>query len=109
MAASSYEIEILPHSFQSVTDEGQRAEMDGLRVKLAELIEGIDQEKMHWIVEHNAYGEDGMNHHSIFVGLGNVGEAVRRINEAGYATDEDESDDEDEEESVLYDDIFEVE
>lgn len=100
MSGASYEIEIMSFSFQSVTDEGQRAEMDALRVLCADLIEGIDQEKL------SAYREDMMDHHSIMVSPGDVGEAVRRINEAGYATDEDESEDDDEEEdTTLYDDI----
>lgn len=99
MAAPSYEIEILSHSFQSVTDEGQRKEMDSLRESLADLIQGIDQEKP------SIYREDPLDHHSIMVGFNDVGEAVRRINEAGYATDEDESD-EAEEDVMPYDGMF---
>lgn len=104
MVASSYEIEILTHSFQSVTSEGQRAEMDQLRELCADLIEDIPQDKLE---RGPYYGEDGMDHHSLFVALGCVGEAVRRLNEAGYATDEDESDEEDEDEGItLYDGMF---
>lgn len=93
MTASSYEIEIMDHSFQGVTTEQQRAEMDGLRELCADLIAGIDQDKLD---RGDAYGEDGMNHTSIFVSAGDVAEAVRRINGAGYATDEDDILEEDE-------------
>lgn len=103
MTASSYEIEILSHSFQSVTDAGQRVEMDGLRMACADLIQGIDQAKP------SIYHED-MEHHSIMVSPGDVGEAVQRINAAGYATDEDESDGgEDNEDVTLYDGMFDEE
>lgn len=99
----TYEIEIMSFSIQSVTTEGQRAEMDGLRVLLADLIEGIDQDKLE---RGPGYGEDGMDHHSVFVEPRNVGEAVSRINAAGYATDEDEDEDDEEDVPMLTDDMY---
>lgn len=107
MSSASYEIEIKAFSFQTVTTEGQRQEMDGLRILCSDLIEGIDQDRLD---RGQGYGEDGMDHHSIFVSPGDVGEAVRRINAAGYATDEDESEDEEkEEDNMPYEGMFDEE
>jgi hypothetical protein len=100
---TTYEIEIRSFSIQAVTTEGQRAEMDGLRVLLADLIDGIDQDKLE---RGPGYGEDGMDHHSVFVEPKNVGEAVRRLNEAGYATDEDDDGEEIDDTPVLTDDMY---
>ncbi|MEO6891587.1 MAG: hypothetical protein ABI324_21575 [Ktedonobacteraceae bacterium] len=62
----------------------QQEIMDGIRYLCADLIEGIDQQR------EGCEGPEAMDHTSIYVEPMSVGEAVRRINEYGYATDEDE-------------------
>jgi hypothetical protein len=90
--STTYEIEVF-NTWGFGNDANQREIMDGLRILCADLIEGIDQSKAE---RGDSYGEDGMDHSSIFVEPGCVGEAVRRINEAGWATDEDEVEEEEE-------------
>lgn len=83
----SYEIRVMGYSFFTTN---QWEEMDGLRELCSDLIEGIPQDKLE---RGLYYGDDGMEHTSIFVKPEDIGEAVRRINESGYATDEDEEED----------------
>lgn len=87
-SSPSCEIAVRSYSIQSPAT--RRQEMDGLRQLCADLSSGISQEKRTW---DNAYGEDGLDHLSIFVHAQHVGMAVHRINEAGYATDSDEDED----------------
>lgn len=96
-----YEIEVFNHGAAlGATDAQVRETMDGIRHMCADLLVG-DQEKHSWMGSpesgYDAYGEDGLDHTSIFVHPMQVGEAVRRINECGYATDEDPADEDEEE------------
>ncbi len=91
-----WEIEIFDNGTWS-TEKLRIEGMDGIRHLCADLVEGIDQAK-----DSLYNGEDGMDHTSIFVEPASVGEAVRRINECGFATDEDESEEEELEEGVDY-------
>lgn len=87
-----YEINIFDNGVWA-TEALRKEGMEGIRKLCVDLIEGIDQAK-----DSLYNGEDGMDHTSIFVEPASVGEAVRRINECGFATDEDETEDEDLEE-----------
>lgn len=63
-------------------------DMPKIRKACSDLIEDIDQSKEE---QGPFYGEDGLEHIDLIVEPASVGEAVRRINELGYSTDEDES------------------